>query len=39
MLVQLWQVVGPSDDGKEFDGEDAQLVLDQGTPRYTMASD
>ncbi len=27
------QVVGPSDDGKEYDAEDAQLELDQGTPR------
>ena len=28
------QVIGPSDDGKVFDSEDAQLVLDKGTPRY-----
>lgn len=28
------QVVGPSDDGKEYDAEDAQLVLDEGTPRW-----
>ena len=28
------QVVGTSEDGKVFDGEDAQLVLDKGTPRF-----
>ncbi|CAL8470773.1 g10315 [Coccomyxa elongata] len=28
------QVVGPSYDGKEYGAEDAQLVLDQGTPRF-----
>lgn len=27
------QLIGPSHDGKEFDQEDAQLVLDKGTPR------
>jgi hypothetical protein len=24
------------DDGKVFDGEDAQLVLDRGTPRFYL---
>ena len=28
------QVVGSSEDGKLFDGEDAQLVLNKGTPRF-----
>eukprot|EP00879_Flechtneria_rotunda_P011510 GHRR01012023.1.p1 GENE.GHRR01012023.1~~GHRR01012023.1.p1 ORF type:complete len:203 (+),score=23.42 GHRR01012023.1:190-798(+) len=28
------QVVGPTDDGKVFDHEDAQLTLDKGTPRF-----
>lgn len=28
------QLIGPTDDGKEFDGEDAQLELDQGQPRF-----
>lgn len=28
------QVIGWTDDGKEYDGEDAQLRLDQGTPRF-----
>lgn len=28
------QVITPSDDGKAFDGEDAQLQLEQGTPRF-----
>ncbi|GAX74466.1 hypothetical protein CEUSTIGMA_g1915.t1 [Chlamydomonas eustigma] len=28
------QVIGPTADGKEFDAEDAQLVLDKGTPRF-----
>lgn len=27
------QVVGPTDDGKNFDGTDAALKLDLGTPR------
>lgn len=27
------QLVGPTHDGKEFDEEDAQLVLNKGTPR------
>jgi hypothetical protein len=27
------QLIGPTHDGKEFDQEDAQLVLDKGTPR------
>ena len=30
------QVIGASDDGKEFDAEDAQLQLDQGTPRQGL---
>lgn len=28
------QVIFPSQDGKAFDAEDAQLVLDKGTPRF-----
>uniref|UniRef100_A0A383WDS5 Ureidoglycolate hydrolase n=1 Tax=Tetradesmus obliquus TaxID=3088 RepID=A0A383WDS5_TETOB len=28
------QLIGPTHDGKEFDQEDAQLVLDKGTPRF-----
>ncbi|NWF59172.1 MAG: ureidoglycolate lyase [Fischerella sp.] len=28
------QVIFPSQDGKTFDAEDAQLVLDKGTPRF-----
>lgn len=28
------QVIGPSDDGKVFDHQDAQLMLDRGTPRF-----
>ncbi|MCX7592368.1 MAG: ureidoglycolate lyase [Fischerella sp.] len=28
------QVIFPSQDGKNFDAEDAQLVLDKGTPRF-----
>ncbi len=28
------QVIFPSQDGKSFDGEDAQLMLDKGTPRF-----
>lgn len=28
------QLVGATDDGKEFDEEDAQLQLDQGQPRW-----
>jgi len=28
------QVIAPQDDGKHFDSSDAQLVLDQGTPRF-----
>ncbi|AKG22038.1 ureidoglycolate lyase [Calothrix sp. 336/3] len=28
------QVIFPSQDGKAFDSEDAQLILDQGTPRF-----
>ncbi|MGF1514128.1 MAG: ureidoglycolate lyase [Elainellaceae cyanobacterium] len=28
------QVISPSDDGKLYDATDAQLVLDQGTPRF-----
>lgn len=31
--AHLLQLIGPTDDGKEFDGEDAQLELDQGQPR------
>jgi ureidoglycolate hydrolase len=27
------QLIGPTHDGKEFDQEDAQLVLNKGTPR------
>jgi hypothetical protein len=32
------QLIGPTHDGKEFDQEDAQLVLDKGTPRYFLSS-
>lgn len=28
------QLIGPTDDGKQFDGEDAQLNLSRGTPRW-----
>lgn len=28
------QLIGPTDDGKEFDLTDAQLVLSNGTPRF-----
>lgn len=28
------QLISATDDGKKFDGEDAQLVLDRGTPRF-----
>lgn len=28
------QLIGATDDGKAFDGEDAQLALDRGTPRF-----
>lgn len=28
------QVIFPSQDGKSFDAEDAQLILDKGTPRF-----
>ncbi|KAK9842219.1 hypothetical protein WJX81_001181 [Elliptochloris bilobata] len=28
------QVIGPTDDGKQYDEEDAQLQLDQGRPRF-----
>eukprot|EP00775_Hariotina_reticulata_P002494 gene2494-2797_t len=28
------QVIGPTEDGKVFDSQDAQLVLDRGTPRF-----
>lgn len=28
------QLIGPTDDGKEFDATDAQLVLNKGTPRF-----
>ena len=34
----LVQVVSSNDDGKQFDHEDAQLQLDQGTPRCTLLS-
>lgn len=33
VVTRLPQVIGATDDGKEFDHEDAQLKLDQGTPR------
>ena len=32
------QLSGPVDDGKQYDDQDAQLVLDRGTPRYGPAS-
>ena len=35
----MGQVCGPVDDGKGFDGEDAQLVLDKGTPRCAARED
>ncbi|CAD7705295.1 unnamed protein product [Ostreobium quekettii] len=28
------QVIGATEDGKQFDSTDAQLVLDKGTPRF-----
>lgn len=28
------QLVGATEDGKPFDGEDAQLKLSEGTPRF-----
>lgn len=33
-MLGLQQLVSATDDGKHFDGEDAQLLLDQGTPRF-----
>jgi len=30
------QLSGPVDDGKQYDDQDAQLVLDRGTPRYAL---
>ena len=33
-MVGMQQLVSATDDGKPFDGEDAQLLLDQGTPRF-----
>jgi len=32
-LLALAQVIAATSDGKEFDSSDAQLQLDQGTPR------
>lgn len=32
------QVIGPTDDGKQYDQEDAQLQLDQGQPRCVFRS-
>lgn len=31
------QLVGPTDDGKQYDGDDAQLDLSAGTPRWVLA--
>merc|ERR1711907_454547 len=33
-FASFGQVISPQDDGKHFDSTDAQLVLDQGTPRF-----
>ncbi|PLZ95560.1 Ureidoglycolate hydrolase [Fischerella thermalis CCMEE 5268] len=33
-FARYGQVIFPSKDGKSFDTEDAQLKLDQGTPRF-----
>lgn len=33
LLLSFAQVISATADGKEFDHEDAQLQLDQGTPR------
>jgi len=30
------QLSGPVNDGKQYDDQDAQLVLDRGTPRYAL---
>lgn len=32
------QIIGPTDDGKQYDQEDAQLQLDQGQPRCVFRS-
>ena len=32
----MLQVCGPQEDGKEYDEADAQLVLDNGTPRCQL---
>ena len=36
MIFLIIQVVGPTDDGKNFDDADAALKLDLGTPRYVL---
>ena len=33
-FLRYGQVIFPSKDGKSFDAEDAQLLLDQGIPRF-----
>jgi hypothetical protein len=33
IIGHVLQVLGAIDDGKEFDEEDAQLMLNQGIPR------
>lgn len=33
-MTWLLQVIEPTDDGKMFDEEDAQLKLDAGVPRW-----
>lgn len=33
-VTKYTQLIGATDDGKAFDGEDAQLALDRGTPRF-----
>lgn len=30
----MHQLSGAVDDGKQYDEQDAQLILDKGTPRY-----
>ena len=34
MIILIIQVVGPTDDGNNYDDADAALRLDLGTPRY-----
>ena len=38
MSLQMSQLSGPVDDGKQYDEQDAQLVLDKGTPRWATGA-